>query len=188
MGRRTGINYRNDVHGWLPFSVVRRVVGVQSHDRIPVSHDIMPINQVAKFTTVTRQWSRLSSPSNKPSSASPQRKAKLSVSSANKPGFVIVVGLYPLRLFAVSCTDMQSQLGRAFVPSNSNPLIDILLARTVSGESPSKAPPKDVTAERRLSSKARRTSPTRKASAVTTSNESQGVAGSLSYSTSKFML
>ncbi|KAF8841058.1 hypothetical protein BDN67DRAFT_577974 [Paxillus ammoniavirescens] len=66
--------------------------------------------------------------------------------------------------------------GGAFVPSNSNPLIGILLARTVTGESPSKARlPKDrntaphtkstVTFER-----TRQESPTRKRSGVTTKN------------------
>ncbi|KAI9573481.1 hypothetical protein HD554DRAFT_878316 [Boletus coccyginus] len=53
--------------------------------------------------------------------------------------------------------------GGAFVPSTSNPLVDILLARTVSGESPSKA---------------RQASPTRKAGVECVIEQRQPVAGS----------
>ncbi|KAH0833914.1 hypothetical protein J3R83DRAFT_11099 [Lanmaoa asiatica] len=65
---------------------------------------------------------------------------------------------------------------RAFIPSNSNPLVDILLARTVSGESPSKARLKNVAAKRLSASKARRASSTHTAGTVTVIEESQTVA------------
>lgn len=67
---------------------------------------------------------------------------------------------------------------RVFVPSTSNPLVDILLARNVSGESPSKARPKDVVAKRLSLSKANQASPARKTGAATVAKESQAVAGS----------
>ncbi|KAG8215159.1 hypothetical protein J3R82DRAFT_8658 [Butyriboletus roseoflavus] len=68
--------------------------------------------------------------------------------------------------------------GGAFVPSNLNPLVDILLARAVSGESPSKARPKNVAGRRLSSSKVRQASPTHKTGATTITEESQAVAGS----------
>ncbi|KIJ18096.1 hypothetical protein PAXINDRAFT_179466 [Paxillus involutus ATCC 200175] len=66
--------------------------------------------------------------------------------------------------------------GGAFVPSNSNPLIDILLARTVTGESPSKArAPKDrstapLSKSRVTFERTRQESPTRKRSGVGNKN------------------
>ncbi|KAG9308696.1 hypothetical protein JVU11DRAFT_11653 [Chiua virens] len=62
--------------------------------------------------------------------------------------------------------------GGAFVQSDSNPLVDILLARTVSGESPSKARPKAVAAKRSSPRKSRQTS-TRKTAATTVAEKSQ---------------
>ncbi|KAG6374135.1 hypothetical protein JVT61DRAFT_4781 [Boletus reticuloceps] len=68
--------------------------------------------------------------------------------------------------------------GGVFVPSTSNPLVDILLARTVSGDSPSKPRPKNVAGRRSSTSRPRQSSPTRKARADAATEESQAVAGS----------
>ncbi|KAF8438433.1 hypothetical protein L210DRAFT_980508 [Boletus edulis BED1] len=68
--------------------------------------------------------------------------------------------------------------GGVFVPSTSNPLVDILLARTVSGDSPSKPRPKDIAGRRSSTSRPRQSSPTRKARADAATEKSQAVAGS----------
>jgi len=65
------------------------------------------------------------------------RRARLSVFRDSRRDLGTVEGQGPL--FLPTCIELTSvDLYSAFVPSEKNPLVDILLSRTISGESPSK--------------------------------------------------